>query len=111
MTAFKPGKGGPHADASRAGVVTSEREIGIAIAPQVLDILEEITGTNQVRVDPDLALFERGLLDSLGFVEVIVALDETLGVEISPAEVEREQWATPRKIIAYLEARAERARP
>jgi D-alanine--poly(phosphoribitol) ligase subunit 2 len=78
----------------------------MGIEPQVLDVLEEITGSNQVRLDPDLALFDLGLLDSLGLVELIVALGEKLGVEISPAEVERDQWATPRKIIAYLEGRA-----
>lgn len=78
----------------------------MAIEPQVFDALEKITGTDQVRLDPDLALFDQGLLDSLGLVELIVALDERLGIEISPAEIERSQWATPRRIIAYLERRA-----
>jgi len=78
----------------------------MAIEPQVFEALEKITGTDQVRLDPDLALFDQGLLDSLGLVELIVALDERLGIEISPAEIERSQWATPRRIIAYLERRA-----
>ncbi len=73
---------------------------------RVLDILERITGTDQVRRDLDVALFDQGLLDSLGMVELILALSEELGVDISPAEIEREQWATPRRIIAYLKQRA-----
>ncbi len=73
---------------------------------RILDILERITGTDQVRRDLDVALFDQGLLDSLGMVELILALSEELGLDISPAEIEREQWATPRRIIAYLKQRA-----
>lgn len=71
----------------------------------VLRELEQITATYQVRRDLDLPLFEDGWLDSLGTVELIVTLSETLGMQILPAEIDRQQWATPRKIIAYLEQR------
>ncbi len=77
----------------------------MATSTDVLNILEQITGTNQVQRDPDLALFDLDILDSLGTVELIVALSEKFGVEISPAEIERQQWASPRKIIAYMEER------
>ena len=70
-----------------------------------MNILEHVTGTDQVRRNPDLALFDLDILDSLGTVELIVALSEKFGVEISPAEIERQQWASPRKIIAYMEER------
>ncbi len=73
---------------------------------QILNVLERITGTDQVRRDLDVALFDQGLLDSLGMVELIVALSEELGIDISPAEIERDQWSTPRRIIAYLEQRS-----
>ncbi len=77
----------------------------MATSADVMNILEQITGTDQVRRNPDLALFDLDILDSLGTVELIVALSEKLGVEISPAEIERQQWASPRKIIAYMEER------
>ncbi len=77
-----------------------------AVEGRVLDVLERITGTDQVRRDLDIALFDRGLLDSLGMVELMVALSEELAIDLSPAEIEREQWATPRRIIAYLEQRS-----
>ncbi len=73
---------------------------------QILNVLERITGTDQVRRDLDVALFDQGLLDSLGMVELIVALSEELSIDISPAEIERDQWSTPRRIIAYLEQRS-----
>ena len=72
---------------------------------KVMSIIERITETEEVRQDPDVALFDLGLLTSLGLVELIVALSEEFGVEISPADVEREQWSSPRKIVAYMENR------
>lgn len=69
----------------------------------VLRELEKITGTDQVRLDLDLPLFDEDLLDLLGTMELIVALTEQLGISLSPAEIDRQQWSTPRKIIAYIE--------
>jgi D-alanine--poly(phosphoribitol) ligase subunit 2 len=77
----------------------------MATSTDVLTILERVTGTDQVRRNLDLALFDLDILDSLGTVELIVALSEKFGVEISPAEIERQQWASPRKIITYMEGR------
>ena len=38
-------------------------------------------------------------------VELMVAISQEFGVDISPAEFEREKWATPRMIIADVEQR------
>lgn len=70
---------------------------------RVLAELEQITGTDQVKKDLDLALFDEDLLDSLGTVELMVALSENFGIDISPAEIDRAMWSTPRKIITYIE--------
>ncbi len=78
--------------------------VGI-IESRVLSVLERITGTDQVRRDLDLDLFQHGLLDSLGLVELLVALSDEFDIDLSPAEVERAQWASPRKISAYLQER------
>lgn len=74
-------------------------------ADKVLFELEQIAGTDQVRKDLDLPLFEDGVLDSLGAVQLMVALAEAFGIGISPAEIDRSTWATPRKIIGYMEQR------
>ena len=47
--------------------------------------------------EPDLPLFDLGLLDSLGIVTLITRFAEEFDVDISPAEFERETWATPAK--------------
>jgi D-alanine--poly(phosphoribitol) ligase subunit 2 len=71
----------------------------------VLAELVKITETEEVRQDFDLELFDEDVLDSLGMVELIVALGETFHLDLSPAQVDRQTWATPRKIIADIETR------
>ena len=65
----------------------------------ILDVLAEVAETDEVRTNRDLALYDLQILDSMKTVELIVALQREVGVEISPAEFEREAWATPGKLI------------
>jgi D-alanine--poly(phosphoribitol) ligase subunit 2 len=77
----------------------------MSTAEIVLDELVRITGTDEVRNQLDLALFEEQMLDSLGAIELIVALGDLFHIELTPATVDRKTWATPRKIIADIQAR------
>jgi D-alanine--poly(phosphoribitol) ligase subunit 2 len=77
----------------------------MSTADQVLNVLSTVVESDEVARNPDLPLYDLQLLDSLKTVELIVCLAERFQVDISPAEVERQQWATPRKIIAYMERR------
>jgi D-alanine--poly(phosphoribitol) ligase subunit 2 len=72
---------------------------------KILSILAAVAETEEVRTHPDLALYDLQILDSMKTVELIVALGQELGVEISPAEFEREAWATPAKLVADVEKR------
>ncbi len=72
---------------------------------KIIDVLAGVAETDEVRSNPDLALYDLQILDSMKTVELIVALSNELGVEISPAEFERENWATPRKLIADVTSR------
>ena len=75
------------------------------VSETVLRELERLTGTSQVRQDLDTDLFGYKLLDSLGAVELTIALGEDFGLELSPSDIDREMWATPRKIIDYFTER------
>lgn len=75
------------------------------IRAKILEILTDICGTNEIVENPDIEIFKEGLLDSFGTIELFVALQEQLNIEVAPTEVDREMWATPNKIIAYLEER------
>ena len=72
---------------------------------QILDILTEVADTEEVRNNPDLALYDLQVLDSMKTVELMVALSRDFSVEISPAEFERDAWATPAKFVADIERR------
>ena len=77
----------------------------MSVSEIVLKELEKYTGTDQVHKDLNVDLFGEKLLDSLASVELILSLSEELGIELSPGEIDRELWATPQKIIGYLEER------
>jgi D-alanine--poly(phosphoribitol) ligase subunit 2 len=59
---------------------------------QVLEILAEITNSPELAQHPDLKLYDLHLLDSFKTIELMLALSERFGVEISPAEFERQEW-------------------
>jgi len=72
---------------------------------QILAVLARVAETDEVLTQPDLALYDLQILDSMKTVELIVALGQEVGVEVSPAEFEREAWATPAKLVADIEKR------
>ena len=74
-------------------------------AQRTLQILSEVADTDRVFSEPDLPLFDLGLLDSLGIVTLITRFAEEFNVDISPAEFEREDWTTPAEIVEDMERR------
>jgi D-alanine--poly(phosphoribitol) ligase subunit 2 len=70
-----------------------------ANSDQILNVLASVAETDEVRTNPDLALYDLQILDSMKTVELMVALSTEVGVEVSPAEFEREKWATPRLLV------------
>jgi D-alanine--poly(phosphoribitol) ligase subunit 2 len=73
---------------------------------KVLQLVASVAETDEVRTNLDLPLYGCQLLDSIKTVELMIRIEEELGLKISPAEFERESWETPRKIIADLERRS-----
>jgi D-alanine--poly(phosphoribitol) ligase subunit 2 len=75
------------------------------LSEEILQLLASVAETDEVRTNLDLPLYDYQVLDSIKTVELIVALEEKLGLKVSPAEFERESWATPRKIISDIQHR------
>jgi D-alanine--poly(phosphoribitol) ligase subunit 2 len=78
---------------------------------RILDILCEVTGDGEVATDLDVELYGSGLLDSLGIVTLLVSFEQVLGLTISPTDLDREAWATPRRLVADVERRLAAAGP
>lgn len=72
------------------------------IEEMILDILEEIAGTDEVKENRDVDLFEEGLMDSLATVQLLVEIDGQLGVQVPVSDFDRELWNTPNKVIQQV---------
>ncbi len=72
---------------------------------RVVDVLKAVSETDEVEKNLDLPLYELQILDSMKTVQLIVAFSQEFGIDISPAEFERERWATPRMIVADIESK------
>ena len=70
----------------------------------LFSILEDITGTEEVRENPEVDLFEEGLMDSLATVLLLVEIEGQLDVQVPVSEFDRAQWNTPNKIIEQVKA-------
>lgn len=69
----------------------------------VLDILKDLTDEDfSDNLDEDL--YSSALLDSMGTVQLLLDLQDKLGVEAPVSEFDRNEWNTPAKIIAKVEA-------
>jgi len=68
----------------------------------IYNILEEITGED-LREESNENLFDSGRLDSLGIIELIVAIEDNFNIKLDPAIVGRKDIETPNKLIEYLQ--------
>lgn len=51
--------------------------------------------------DDDLSFLDNGILDSLGFVKLILFLEDTLGIRIDRKSVKRENFDGMNKILEH----------
>ena len=72
---------------------------------KVLEIFIEVTGNDEIAEDLDLNLFDAGLLDYLAIIEVLLKIEENLGIKLQPTDLEREDMSTVNKMTAFLENR------
>ncbi|WP_413310111.1 D-alanine--poly(phosphoribitol) ligase subunit 2 [Bacillus sp. 1P10SD] len=69
---------------------------------EVMDILVEVCQDEVVKENPDIELFQTGLLDSFGTVELLIQIEERLGILVPISEFDRELWNTPTNISLQL---------
>ena len=72
---------------------------------KVLEIFIEVTGNDEIAEDLDLNLFDAGLLDSLAIIEVLLKIEENLGIKVQPRDLESEDMSTVNKMSAFFENR------
>ena len=67
----------------------------------IIACLNEITGADEGEITPDTELFEEGILDSFGLVELLVQLEQ-YGSRLDVANLTREEISTPAKLAALI---------
>lgn len=74
-----------------------------------LDIMEKICETDEVREDLDLDLEEAGFIDSLSTINIILSVEEILGVRLQPTDFEKKDIKTVNNLSAFLERKCSKA--
>ena len=59
------------------------------IKEKVIEIFEEILDTDEIRDNMDLDMFENEMLDSLAIIEVLLGIEDKLGISLQPTDLER----------------------
>lgn len=72
---------------------------------KVLEMLIEITGSDDITEEKDTDLFEAGLLDSLGIIEVLLKIEEVFGLKLQPTDLERKDMATVNNLVEFLKTK------
>ncbi|KAA1042531.1 D-alanine--poly(phosphoribitol) ligase subunit DltC [Macrococcus equipercicus] len=73
------------------------------IREEVLDILEEIAESDIVKTNPDIRVFDEGIIDSLATVVLLMNIQERLDIDVTITDFDRETWATPNMIVDEVE--------
>lgn len=70
---------------------------------KIMSILNDVCGAEEGELPPGINLFDEGLLDSFGVVQLIVELEEAFGISLGIETVSREEIATPALIAKLVE--------
>ena len=68
------------------------------VKSQVIEIIDELF-MEDVSDMMDEDLFDAGVLDSMGTVELIVELENRFGIRVPVSEFGRDDWNTANKIV------------
>lgn len=72
---------------------------------KVIEIFEEVLESDEIRDNEDLDLFENELLDSLAIIEVLLMIEEKLGLSLQPTDLERKDMSSVNNLVNFLRDR------
>jgi len=55
--------------------------------------------------DPSVSLFEKGVIDSFGMIELVAKLEEAFGISVPDTDMVPRTFETLERIAAYVEKR------
>ncbi len=69
---------------------------------KILQIIADLCGAEPNEIEPELNLFDEGLLDSFAAIQLVMALEEAFGISLDIAALPRERITTPAAIVALI---------
>ena len=75
------------------------------IRESVIEIFEEVLGSDEIRDNQDLDMFENEMLDSLAIIEVLLGIEDKLNLSLQPTDFERKDMATVNNLVDFLKER------
>lgn len=75
------------------------------IRESVIEIFEEVLGSDEIRDNQDLDMFENEMLDSLAIIEVLLGIEDKLDLSLQPTDLERKNMATVNNLVDFLKDR------
>ena len=75
------------------------------IRESVIEIFEEVLGSDEIRDNQDLDMFENEMLDSLAIIEVLLGIEDKLNLSLQPTDLERKDMATVNNLVDFLKVR------
>ncbi|WP_414044691.1 D-alanine--poly(phosphoribitol) ligase subunit 2 [Macrococcus equi] len=70
---------------------------------EVLDVIAEVADDESVKTNPDVRIFDEGILDSFATVNLLMLINDRLDIDVTITDFDRDTWATPNMIVAELE--------
>lgn len=69
---------------------------------KIMSIIFDACDEKIIYKNKDINLFETGLIDSMGFIELLVTFEEEFDIEIAPAEIRKEKMGTPSQLVDFI---------
>ena len=70
---------------------------------RIIEIIESVSGFENLKENIEIDLLENEILDSLAFIELITSLDDEFEIEIQPTQVEPNTWRKVETIVELVE--------
>ena len=67
------------------------------------DILESTCETDEIFEDYDMDLLDAGYLDSFSLLNIIVEIEEKMGIALQPTDMKKDNIRTVNDMIRFLE--------
>ena len=75
----------------------------INMEDRIIEIIESVSGFENLKENIEIDLLENEILDSLAFIELITSLDDEFEIEIQPTQVEPNTWRKVETIVELVE--------